>query len=145
MSSEDAVRAKRSQKHNEKVREYIEKRASALTTFKMMDDAYDQAKQTIITSGAVVVSGGTIKAGWYNFSAKNGENPDTPEEEAKINFMGGAASIAAAVGAPTAAWTLVGAFGTASTGTAIRSLSGAAATSATAAWFGGGAVAAGGL
>ena len=53
--------------------------------------------------------------------------------------------LAGAIGAPIGAWALVGTFGTASTGAAIGGLSGAAATSATAAWFGGGAVAAGGL
>lgn len=42
------------------------------------------------------------------------------------------------------AWALVSAIGTASTGTAIGTLSGVAATNATLAWFGGGAVAAGG-
>lgn len=42
------------------------------------------------------------------------------------------------------AWTIVSFAGTASTGTAIGTLSGAAATNATLAWFGGGALAAGG-
>ena len=46
---------------------------------------------------------------------------------------------------PIAASALVGYFGTASTGTAIASLSGAAATNATLAWFGGGSLASGGL
>lgn len=41
-------------------------------------------------------------------------------------------------------WTLVSLFGTASTGTAISTLSGVAAYNATLAWFGGGAIAAGG-
>ncbi|HKS76313.1 MAG TPA: hypothetical protein VJQ82_24075 [Terriglobales bacterium] len=41
-------------------------------------------------------------------------------------------------------WTLVSAFGAASTGTAIAELSGAAAYNATMAWFGGGSLAAGG-
>lgn len=41
-------------------------------------------------------------------------------------------------------WALVSAIGTASTGTAIGTLSGVAATNATLAWFGGGALAAGG-
>ncbi|MCY3877029.1 MAG: hypothetical protein OXF88_22400 [Rhodobacteraceae bacterium] len=47
--------------------------------------------------------------------------------------------------APAAVYTLAASFGTASTGTAISTLSGAAATKATLAWLGGGAVAAGGL
>ena len=41
-------------------------------------------------------------------------------------------------------WALVGAFGSASTGTAIAGISGAAATNATLAWLGGGTLAAGG-
>ncbi|PWD90512.1 hypothetical protein [Ignatzschineria cameli] len=54
--------------------------------------------------------------------------------------FGGVASGTATVGA----WTLVSIFGAASTGTAISSLSGAAAYNATLAWFGGGSLAAGG-
>ena len=56
------------------------------------------------------------------------------------------ASKGAGLGAATAAgsWALVSLLGTASTGTAIGTLSGAAATNATLAWFGGGALAAGG-
>ena len=64
-------------------------------------------------------------------------------------LVGGGLSIAggAGAGALTAlgAYGLVGALGTASTGAAIGGLSGAAASSATLAWFGGGAIAAGGL
>ena len=55
--------------------------------------------------------------------------------------IGGAgAGTAAAVGS----WSLVALVGSASTGTAISTLSGVAATNATLAWFGGGALAAGG-
>ena len=67
----------------------------------------------------------------------------------KINGTGMAA--AGAIGGsaiatlgPTAAMTIATTFGTASTGTAIASLSGAAATNAALAWLGGGAIAAGG-
>jgi hypothetical protein len=52
---------------------------------------------------------------------------------------------AGAAGATTAAVTAVGAWGAAGTGTAIIELSGAAATNATLAWFGGGSIASGGL
>jgi uncharacterized membrane protein YebE (DUF533 family) len=48
------------------------------------------------------------------------------------------------VAASTGAWILVAHLGTASTGAAIAGLSGAAAHSAILAWFGGGALAAGG-
>lgn len=54
--------------------------------------------------------------------------------------FGGVLGGTAAVGA----WGLVSIIGSASTGTAIATLSGAAATNATLAWFGGGALAAGG-
>ncbi|WP_305421171.1 hypothetical protein [Photobacterium leiognathi] len=54
--------------------------------------------------------------------------------------FGGVLGGTAAVGA----WGLVSVIGSASTGTAIATLSGAAATNATLAWFGGGALAAGG-
>lgn len=52
--------------------------------------------------------------------------------------------LSAGVGTALGAWALASTLGTASTGTAIASLSGVAATNATLAWFGGGAVAAGG-
>ncbi|MFT6920414.1 MAG: hypothetical protein ACJA2G_003063 [Cognaticolwellia sp.] len=54
--------------------------------------------------------------------------------------VGAASGSALAVGS----WTMVATIGTASTGTAIGTLSGAAAFNATMAWFGGGAIAAGG-
>lgn len=64
----------------------------------------------------------------------------TAHRMAKIN-TGGAL---VAMGAGAAAWWAVSTFGVASTGTAISALSGAAATNATLAWFGGGSLAAGG-
>ena len=64
-----------------------------------------------------------------------------------VGGMGASAAAGLGVGGLTAlgAYGLVGAFGVASTGTAIGTLSGAAASSATLAWFGGGSLAAGGL
>ncbi len=56
----------------------------------------------------------------------------------------GAMAVAAMSGVPTAVTWGVTTFATASTGTAISSLSGAAATNATLAWLGGGSIAAGG-
>lgn len=57
---------------------------------------------------------------------------------------GAAGGIAVASLAPTTAMWIATTFGTASTGTAISTLSGAVATKATLAWLGGGALAAGG-
>ena len=132
-------------RHYEKAQEYVECLASARTTFHCMAQAYEEAVQTIIASGALTVNqAGNIQAGWYDF---DGQDPKqfSAMGARGVGLAGGAASIAAALGAPAAAWTLVGSFGTASTGAAIGGLSGAAASSATAAWFGGGSLAVGGL
>jgi hypothetical protein len=59
-------------------------------------------------------------------------------KQAKGWLKGGIAGAGAAVAAPQAALMGVSAFASASTGTAISSLSGAAATNATLAWLGGG-------
>jgi hypothetical protein len=70
------------------------------------------------------------------------------DKAAKVSGSVAGAGTAAGVGvaafAPTAAMALATTFGTASTGTAISALSGAAATNAALAWLGGGAIAAGG-
>jgi len=70
------------------------------------------------------------------------------DQAAKVSgSMAGAGTFAGAgvaAFAPTAAMAIATTFGTASTGTAISALSGAAATNAALAWLGGGAVAAGG-
>lgn len=69
-------------------------------------------------------------------------------EAAKKSALGVGAGVAGGMAvaslAPSAAMWVASTFGTASTGTAISSLSGAAAESAALAWLGGGAVAAGG-
>lgn len=66
-------------------------------------------------------------------------------QKAGLNIAAGVAGGAAvAAAAPTAAMWVATTFGTASTGTAISSLSGAAATNAALAWLGGGALSAGG-
>lgn len=72
------------------------------------------------------------------------------EQEKVLKKSAGNAAAGAAAGvgmvslAPTAAMWVATTFGTASTGTAISALSGAAATNAALAWLGGGALAAGG-
>lgn len=64
--------------------------------------------------------------------------------EVEFFFKGGVKAAGAAAAGYGGAVTIATTIGTASTGTAISSLSGAAATNAMLAWFGGGAVAAGG-
>jgi hypothetical protein len=65
-------------------------------------------------------------------------------KEAGDILKGAVSAVGAGVGAAKGAFALVGALGAASTGVGIGSLSGAAATNALLAWFGGGAIAAGG-
>ncbi|MEY8351296.1 hypothetical protein AALF16_24095 [Bacillus cereus] len=76
---------------------------------------------------------------------------DIGYDERKANKIAGggvgaglAAGASVAAFAPTAAMAIATTFGTASTGTAISALSGAAATNAALAWIGGGTLAAGG-
>ncbi|MBL8212447.1 MAG: hypothetical protein JNK87_17160 [Bryobacterales bacterium] len=69
------------------------------------------------------------------------ENTLSTAEIAMNGAQGAGAGLSTALGT----WALVGTFGTASTGTAIGTLSGAAATKATLAWLGGGSLASGGL
>ena len=138
--------AERCDQHQANVYQYLEHEATDRAMFGVLVEAYQEAKQALIESGALEIGeDGNILAGWYNVSEHRGARRVSSEGTTGIALTGGAGSIAAAIGAPVAAWTMVGAFGTASTGAAISGLSGAAATSATAAWFGGGAVAAGGL
>jgi hypothetical protein len=61
-----------------------------------------------------------------------------------VSMVAGRSVVLAALGAG-GVYAAVGALGTASTGTAIATLSGAAATNATLAWLGGGSLAAGGM
>lgn len=75
--------------------------------------------------------------------------PELPAMKNEVNqagswVKGGVAGGVAAVAAPQAALMGVSALASASTGTAIASLSGAAATNATLAWLGGGSLAVGG-
>jgi hypothetical protein len=75
--------------------------------------------------------------------------PELPAMKSEVKqargwINGGVAGASAAVAAPQAALMGVSAFASASTGSAISSLSGAAATNATLAWLGGGSLAAGG-
>ncbi len=136
---------KRVDQHYEKVQQYIECLTSARTIFHGTAQAYEEAINALIKSGAIRINkSGNIVAGWYNFGGQYHERFSTDDKK-RVGLAGGVTSIGAALGAPFAAWTLVGAFGTASTGAAISGLSGAAASGATAAWFGGGSLATGGL
>ena len=139
MNSNKDAYSERCDRYKEVAREYIKHETIASTRYDDMIREYKEAKSALISSGAFNVDDdGNITLGWYN-------EPSRELDGAKIGVAAGAAGVLVGIGAPATAWTLVGTLGTASTGTAIGGLSGAAATGATAAWFGGGSVATGGL
>ena len=140
------VHYKRCEEHQAAAEQYVVDQAKAEVVCKSLAEAYIKAKEALIDSGALAVDDeGNIKLGWYQGEHRYQSQEVTRRNNSDVAIGGSAVGVAGAIGAPVAAWTLVGAFGTASTGAAISGLSGAAATSATAAWFGGGAVAVGGL
>ena len=119
---------------------------NTMSKFAEMKENWNQAKGTLLKLGALNVSAsGTLGYGWFKRTNPQDGQASEGAQTYSERIRGSAVSIGATIGAPVAAWSMVGALGTASTGAAISGLSGAAATSATAAWFGGGAVAAGGL
>ena len=139
MSSDKDTYSERCEQYKGVVNEYIKHETVAQIRYKDMIREYKEAESVLISSEAFKIDDdGNITLGWYN-------KPSLESYEAKVGAVAGAISIGATIGAPAVAWTLVGTFGTASTGAAIGGLSGAAATGATAAWFGGGSLATGGL
>ena len=132
--------------HQESAEKYVVNRTVAYSAFQNLTEAYGEAQEALIKSGAIEIDeDGNVIPGWYKSGAGYEDHRVETADNSGVTAGGGAAAIAGAMGAPAAAWMAVGTFGMASTGAAIGGLSGAAATSATAAWFGGGAVAAGGL
>ena len=146
MPDRKEIHAQKCENHEKAAEEYLITRASAWITFTNLEQAWEDAKRAAVESGALMVDEqGKVWPGWY----KGGADPESQMvnsvDNAGVAKKGGVLGLAGAIGAPVGAWVLVGTFGTASTGAAIGSRPGAAATGATAAWFGGGAVAAGGL
>ncbi len=86
-----------------------------------------------------------IRLSWKEHAEKIEKDYDGMiAKNAGAGAAGAGAGVAVAAMGPTAAMGIATTFGVASTGTAISSLSGAAATNAALAWLGGGALAAGG-
>lgn len=100
-----------------------------------LDGAYQAARDVLISSGAMMVdAAGNIDFGWYE--PVDAVRRAIPDGNLAQSVIGSLPAFGIAVGAPALTWTLVGAFGTAATGTAISTLSGAAVGAATAAWIG---------
>lgn len=110
------------------------------TIHKMVELAtsWNEGKEVILKSGALTVDPeGNLAPGWFSITgAGDVQIPEGGNRKSAAIAIGSLPSVAALLGAPAAAWTAVGAFGTAVTGTSIGALSGAAAVTATASWFG---------
>ena len=103
--------AERCDQHQANVYQYLEHEATARAMFGILVEAYQEAKQALIESGALEIGeDGNILAGWYNVSEHRGARRVSSGGTTGIALTGGAGSIAAAIGAPVAAWTMVGAF-----------------------------------
>ncbi|ROO74760.1 hypothetical protein [Vibrio crassostreae] len=106
--------------------------------------------QSISDVQLVLVSVEKILTTTYQLNALQFNKPELLVNQMSMFHSGYSSAFSAGFGgvlggtAAVGAWGLVSIIGSASTGTAIATLSGAAATNATLAWFGGGALAAGG-
>ena len=107
---------------------------SACSRFEELELAWNEGKTAIIESGALTIDPeGNLSWGWFK-PADMPNDPAAPADAAKT-VSGSLPGLVTFIGAPATTWTLVGLFGTAGTGVAISSLSGAAFTTATAAWL----------
>ena len=123
-------------KHNSTIRQFNNFMDWTCGNFQQLADAWDESKDTLIESGALTVDDqGALAYGWYQPMEESLEESKS-DPDFVTAAVGSVPGFATFIGAPFAAWTLIGVFGVASTGTAIGGLSGAAATAATAAWLG---------
>ena len=126
---------KEKEKYENRVEQFNHAAVNACSKFEELDLAWNEAKTAVIESGALTIDPqGNLSWGWFK-PTDLPKDPAAPADAAKT-VSGSLPSLAAFIGAPATAWTLVGLFGTAGTGIAISSLSGAAFTAATAAWLG---------
>ena len=131
----EAAFEKAKTKYESRVERFDHSAVSACSRFEEMEQAWNEAKDAIIESGALTIDPqGNLSWGWF----KPTEIPKDPtvEADAAKTISGSLPGLVAFIGAPATTWTLAGLFGTAGTGIAISSLSGAAFTAATAAWIG---------
>ena len=126
---------KRSDAHTRRVTAFNEAFQQAANSIQKLDGEYTSAREALLNCGALIIDNeGSVSYGWYRpieGTQAAGVNADRNQA-----FIGSIPAFGVAIGAPALTWTLVGALGTAATGTAISTLSGAAASAATAAWIG---------
>jgi hypothetical protein len=126
---------KRKSQHDQDVTQFNEIIIRTGEAIDVLEGQYLSARDALISAMAFTIDeSGNIGYGWYNpFDPVSADNDDPDKVQSAI---GSIPAFATAIGAPAAVWTLAGALGTAGTGVAISSLSGAAAGVATAAWIG---------
>ena len=123
------------QKYEIRTNRFNQAAISACSRFEEMELAWNEAKAAVIESGALTVDPqGNLAWGWFR-PTDLPTDPSVSVDPVKAGF-GAVPGMFVGVGAPVATWTLVGLYGTAGTGVAISSLSGAAFTTASAAWLG---------
>ena len=126
----------RQDRYNSRVERFGRTVANSCTRFEELEQAWNDAKTSVTSgSGALKVDPrGNLSWGWFEPS----DLPDDPcvAPDAAKTVSGSIPGIVSFIGAPAVTWTLVGLFGTAGTGVAINTLSGAAFTTASAAWLG---------
>ena len=123
--------------HEQRVRSFNVAVERTVDVFQDLSDAFDDAKDACLSTGGLTVNQNDIlEYGWFRPTDVAADGSLDEGREVGTAAVGSLPGLGAFIGAPAAAWTLVGVFGTAGTGTAIGTLSGAAATAATAAWLG---------
>ena len=123
--------------HEQRVRSFNVAVERTVDVFQDLSDAFDDAKDACLSTGGLTVNQNDIlEYGWFRPTDVAADGSLDEGREVGAAAVGSLPGLGAVIGAPAAAWTLVGVFGTAGTGTAIGTLSGAAATAATAAWLG---------
>ena len=119
-----------------------ERRMAAIETLKQVERYVDELRNKPYEFEKVIRE---IKIRRQNFESKvESLRLESQHIDRVAGTTAGAGALAVAALGPTAAMGIAMTFGTASTGTAIATLSGAAATNAALAWLGGGALLAGG-
>ena len=131
----EAAYQKRATQHERCVAVFNDTYRRTAESMDRLGGAYQAARDVLIGSGAMTVdAAGNIDFGWYE--PVDAARLETPDGNMSQSVIGSVPAFGVAIGAPALTWTLVGAFGTAATGTAIGTLSGAAAGATTAAWIG---------
>ena len=127
--------ALRQRKHQRIISSYEEAQERCRAALEDMDASFTAAQEVLMASGALVIDAeDRVVLGWYTPDDGTGDLESQPDF--KRSAMAAVPAFGIGIATPAAIWTMVGIYGTASTGVAIGSLSGAAASAATAAWIG---------